>query len=837
MYEAFFGLREKPFSLLPDPSFLFLSQQHQEALTLLEYGLLNQAGFIVLTGEIGAGKTTLMRYLLHRLDTDVTVGLISHTHQSLGELMEWICLAFDIRIAGGNKLDQHHTFLDFLIDQYAKGKRVLLIVDEAQNLGVEKLEELRLLSNINADKDLVLQIMLLGQPQLRKLLQHADLEQFVQRVAASYHLGRLNALETERYIQHRIFIAGGQHEIFTRDACHAVHHYSNGVPRLINLICDTAMVHAYGGGDRRITGATIDEFVAAHAPHLLIPIERDEAARPLPRERLHQEDAAETDERTPTARTPDLVAGPQVPLIEDQPAESSSTDDRPWLLKVSLPDAPEPGYRHPMPGPAISPMGHTREAPPLRAPDPPGKDWPPTQGRPIPPTAAVLHTPAAPLYSTEPQPVEAQAAASARAHGETVVGARSGLHTQGTDLPAKPAGVVETTERPHGKTPGRAIWVLAALVIFVATGLALLWFGGSSTSQALRSAVMERLPGDRSNDQTGTSRVAPPPADQVVRPVAQLSPGLIAEQPADGPERPYAHSAGTGSAPEQSPRQGLVPSIVQNTIGDTGGVALNPHATVPPIQTGDPKVQSVEASTPTSPTSHPASEPTPSGPSRSQPGDRPAPASDPTLDAPIAAGAPARSESWSSDTLAETTAPAPQIALPTSAPSEDKPAGAHRSPNADHDRPHADTYWGAIGQLERQFKGLSLEVERDADRLVANLGGSVQFPDSSAELDNSARDALRRVAEVLKDPLTARVRVIAHTDSSGNEEVNQWLSDLRARTVARYLAANGVSASRLTHQGRGKREPKVAVEQEQIQGPGINRRIELEVFEPDHDPE
>ncbi len=288
MYESFFELREKPFSLLPDPGFLFMSRQHQQALTLLEYGLMNQAGFIILTGEIGSGKTTLMRHLVGRLDASFAVGLISNTHQSLGELIDWVCMAFDLKGNRDSKLEKYQSFINFLIDTYGKGRRVLLIVDEAQNLGVEKLEELRLLSNINAGKDLVLQLMLLGQPQLRNLLRQPDLEQFAQRVTASYHIGPLDQTETESYIRHRIFVAGGNREIFSSDACQAVHHYSRGLPRLINLVCDTALVYAYGADLRVIDGDAIDEFVASHTPHLVISVdlERDGRGQASPRD-LH----------------------------------------------------------------------------------------------------------------------------------------------------------------------------------------------------------------------------------------------------------------------------------------------------------------------------------------------------------------------------------------------------------------------------------------------------------------------------------------------------------------------------------------------------------------------
>lgn len=367
MYESFFGLREKPFSLLPDSSFLFLSKIHQEALTLLEYGLLSQAGFSILTGEIGSGKTTLMRYLLERLDTDVTVGLISHTHQSLGQLMDWICLAFDLKADQGGRLDQHEAFVNFLIEQYAKGKRTLLIVDEAQNLGIDKLEELRLLSNINADKDVVLQLMLLGQPQLRDQLRKPELEQFVQRVSASYHLGRLNSEESYQYIRHRIRVAGSEAEIFTSDACHGVYHYSKGIPRIINLICDAALVYAYGAGEKIIYGEAIDEFVKSHAPHLLISLETEERSRP---------DGPRPVFTIPTAKIsepePDVAEPAAVRLDEVARKPDASPEEKP-APTPDLPAPPESGMQttsrampadsHAQQPPAAAPVPERRPIP------------------------------------------------------------------------------------------------------------------------------------------------------------------------------------------------------------------------------------------------------------------------------------------------------------------------------------------------------------------------------------------------------------------------------------------------------------------------------------------
>lgn len=263
MYERFYGLRERPFSLLPDPSFLYPSEQHHMALTLLEYSLVNQAGFCVLSGGIGTGKTTLIRHLLGQLEKNVTVGLISNTHRAFGELLQWVLVAFGIDGAGKDKAGMHNAFVNFMIGEYAKGRRTLLIIDEAQNLGPETLEELRMLSNINADKDQVLQVFLVGQPGLRDLLLRPDLEQFAQRIVVDYHLEPLDLNETTAYIRHRVSVAGGDPALFEDGACEAVYVYSRGTPRLINLLCDTALVFGYGARAPRIGRDLVEEVAEA----------------------------------------------------------------------------------------------------------------------------------------------------------------------------------------------------------------------------------------------------------------------------------------------------------------------------------------------------------------------------------------------------------------------------------------------------------------------------------------------------------------------------------------------------------------------------------------------
>jgi type II secretory pathway predicted ATPase ExeA len=259
MYQSFYGFREKPFSLLPDSGFLYLSGKHRMALTLLEYGLMNQAGFTVISGGIGTGKTTLIRKLLNNIDPLIKVGLISNTHQTFGDLMQWIALAYDLPHQGKDKVQLYQEFMNFIIQEYAQGRRTVLIVDEAQNMPADTLEELRMLSNVNADKDQVLQIILVGQRELRETLQRPDLVQFAQRIGVDYHLDPLDAEETSDYIRHRCTTAGGKAELFSDQACQLIHQYSGGVPRLINLLCDTALVYGYAEQRDRVDAALVEE--------------------------------------------------------------------------------------------------------------------------------------------------------------------------------------------------------------------------------------------------------------------------------------------------------------------------------------------------------------------------------------------------------------------------------------------------------------------------------------------------------------------------------------------------------------------------------------------------
>ncbi|MDO8825445.1 ExeA family protein [Methylophaga sp.] len=252
MYTEHFGLTSKPFNLVPDPTFLYLSPNHKKALTMLEYGLMSHAGFTVVTGEIGAGKTTLIRALLSKIEDDCVIGLINNTHESFGELMTWVLDSLEIESTATDNAGRYRDYINFVVEQHAQGKRVVLIVDEAQNLSVQALEELRLLSNVNIDSDIFLQLVLTGQPELIDKLNLPELKQFAQRIGVEFHLKALSYPETQNYIEYRLQIAGAKNKIFTNEACAVIYCYSEGIPRRINNLCDFAMVYAFAEDKQEI---------------------------------------------------------------------------------------------------------------------------------------------------------------------------------------------------------------------------------------------------------------------------------------------------------------------------------------------------------------------------------------------------------------------------------------------------------------------------------------------------------------------------------------------------------------------------------------------------------
>jgi type II secretory pathway predicted ATPase ExeA len=244
MYEEFYGLKAKPFQVTPDPSFLYWSEGHRMTYTMLQYGLISGSPVTVITGEVGTGKTTLVRQLLREFPADVEAGLISNLQAGKGELLEWALMAFGKSFDGGH-VQRFQRFQDFLIERYAALKQVALIIDEAQNLGIEQLEELRMLSNINADQDTILRIILVGQPELRDLLGRPDLRQFAQRITSDFHMKPLEGRDVRAYIQRRLEVAGAAHTIFPARTCELVAHATGGIPRLINVLCDLCLVYGF----------------------------------------------------------------------------------------------------------------------------------------------------------------------------------------------------------------------------------------------------------------------------------------------------------------------------------------------------------------------------------------------------------------------------------------------------------------------------------------------------------------------------------------------------------------------------------------------------------------
>ena len=262
MYEEFYGLTEKPFSIQPDPDFLFFSVRHSMAYAMLEYGIQNRAAFSVICGEIGCGKTTIVRHLLNNLEEQLTVGIVYNTHKDIDDLLGWIMLAFNQPYEGKSNLALFDEFQQFLIRSYAEDKRVVLIIDEAQNLTAGALESLRMLSNINADKDQLLQIILVGQPQLRDLLRNPELEQFYQRVSVDFFIPPLQPFEVDKYIQHRLHVAGRNEPLFTPGASRLIGESSKGIPRSINILCETCLVYGYSSNVEKIDINLVREVIS-----------------------------------------------------------------------------------------------------------------------------------------------------------------------------------------------------------------------------------------------------------------------------------------------------------------------------------------------------------------------------------------------------------------------------------------------------------------------------------------------------------------------------------------------------------------------------------------------
>jgi general secretion pathway protein A len=262
LYCEHFGFSERPFSLSPDPDYLFWTKAHHRAFAILEYGLVTKAPLTVVTGEVGTGKTTLIQALLRQIKDDTIVGLISNAQCNRDDLLRWLLNALDVDAGGANNyVELFKRFQDFVIGAYAEGKRVILIIDEAQNLGSDTLEELRMLTNINSGKDELLQLILVGQPELRIIIQRPELRQFAQRVTSTYHINPLDRATTTQYIHHRIQAVGGTGAEIEDGAISKIALRSEGIPRIINKICDLAFVYAASADQQTVNEATIDELI------------------------------------------------------------------------------------------------------------------------------------------------------------------------------------------------------------------------------------------------------------------------------------------------------------------------------------------------------------------------------------------------------------------------------------------------------------------------------------------------------------------------------------------------------------------------------------------------
>ena len=267
MYASYFGLKRDPFSIAPDPHYLFMSERHREALAHLLYGLGGGGGFVLLTGEIGTGKTTLCRLFLEQIPKDCNVAYIFNPKLTVVELLQSVCDEFHVPVARPDHPATVKDYLDplneFLLREHGAGRNNVLIIDEAQNLAPELLEQLRLLTNLETRERKLLQIILIGQPELRQMLARPELEQLAQRVVARYHLDSLTPAETDQYIRHRLDVAGLDRPFpFEAKALRRIHQLSRGVPRRINLLCDRALLGAFANSRATVDARTVEKAAA-----------------------------------------------------------------------------------------------------------------------------------------------------------------------------------------------------------------------------------------------------------------------------------------------------------------------------------------------------------------------------------------------------------------------------------------------------------------------------------------------------------------------------------------------------------------------------------------------
>lgn len=272
MYEAHFNFSRKPFASYPEPEMMFWAEGHKMALTMLTYGLTATSGIVVISGEIGSGKTTLLSHLFNEDTSGHVLGRLSGSVGLGDDTSAWVLFGFGLDVTGLSPTQTLSRLRDFLQDTHARDRKAVLFIDESQLLNDDALEDLRLLSEMQIGGLPVLQLVLLGQPELARKLNQPHLLQFRQRIVSHYHLKAFSADETQNYVTSRLEKAGGNPHIFTRDALAAIHGKTNGVPRRINVLCDTALVYSFAQGDTEVTARTLDRVMSDRSDHGMLSI-------------------------------------------------------------------------------------------------------------------------------------------------------------------------------------------------------------------------------------------------------------------------------------------------------------------------------------------------------------------------------------------------------------------------------------------------------------------------------------------------------------------------------------------------------------------------------------
>ena len=314
MYIDYFGLRDYPFRITPDTDYLYMSAAHSRAKAYMEYAIFNREGFVVITGEIGSGKTTLIKKLLTELSTEVLVAKIFQTQLDEVELLQAILVEFGMNPFSAKKVELLNMLNQFLVNSYLDGKQVLLIIDDAQNLSKRVLEEITMLSGVETQKEKILHVILAGQPELNQKLEAPDMEQLLQRVSLRYHVRSLSLDETKEYVEHRLKIAGSDKMIFMDELFPSVHEYTGGIPRLINTLCDTVLTCAYADNKLTIDQAELESALKELQWKKYSEVHRDDRGRNyLDQDSLYEINALGKDEISP-ADARNLLHGAYSPI-------------------------------------------------------------------------------------------------------------------------------------------------------------------------------------------------------------------------------------------------------------------------------------------------------------------------------------------------------------------------------------------------------------------------------------------------------------------------------------------------------------------------------------------